>query len=95
MTVFYRILLGIDFIVAAIALYFFAIGLGDGSVSSFNIVLWMAILGIIVGIMGGGMLLKSRGHARLANGLLLILAFPGFGYGMFVLALIIFQPNWH
>jgi hypothetical protein len=95
MMVFYRILLGINFIVAAIALYFFAIGLGDGSVSSFNIVLWIAILGIIAGIIGGGMLLKSRGHARLANGLLLILAVPGFGYGVFVLALIILQPNWH
>jgi hypothetical protein len=58
MMVLYRILLGIDFIGAAIVLYFFAIGLGDGSVSSFNILLWMAILGIIAGIIGGGMLLN-------------------------------------
>ncbi len=30
------ILWGIDFIVALIAVYFFIVGLGDGSVTSFN-----------------------------------------------------------
>ena len=40
MTVF-RILFGIDTLVAVVALWFFVIGLGDGSVSSFNMLLWL------------------------------------------------------
>ncbi len=38
------ILWGIDAVVTLVALYFFFIGLSDGSVSSFNGGLWMGML---------------------------------------------------
>ena len=41
----FRLFLAIDAAAALVALYFFFIGLGDGSVSSFNIAIWLALLG--------------------------------------------------
>jgi hypothetical protein len=89
------ILFGIDAIVAAIVLFFFFAGLGDGSVDSFNILLWLVILGILAAILGGGWLLKSNGHPRLASVVLLILAIPGLLYALFILSVIILQPRWN
>jgi len=88
-------LYGIDAVIALIALYFFVAGLSDGRVSSFNILLWLAILGGLAAILGGGLQLKSNGHQRLANGVLLILAVPGLLFGLFFLSLIILQPRWN
>ena len=88
-------LYGIDAVIALIALSFFVAGLSDGSVSSFNIPLWLAILGGLAAILGGGLLLKSSGHQRLANGVLLILAVPGLLFGLFILSAIILQPRWN
>jgi hypothetical protein len=93
--VFFAIIFGIDAVVASIALYFFAIGLGDGSVSSFNMLLWMEILGSVTAVLVGGLLLKSRGHPRWANAVLMILALPAFGYALFFLVLIISHPRWN
>ena len=88
-------LYGIDAVIALIAAYFFFAGLSDGSVSSFNILLWLAILGGLAAILGGGLQLKSSGHRGLATGVLLILAIPGLLFGMFLLAAIILQPRWN
>jgi hypothetical protein len=93
--IFFAILFGIDAVVASVALYFFAIGLGDGSVSSFNIVLWWEMLGSIAAILVGGLLFKSRGHPRWANAVLMILALPAVGYALFFLVLIISHPRWN
>jgi hypothetical protein len=93
--VFYRILLAIDAVAAAVILYFFAVGLGDGSISSFNMHLWLAILGALVVILGGGVSLHAKGHRRVADVVLLILAIPAALYGLFVLSLIVFQPHWN
>ena len=41
----YRILLAIDVAAALVAVYFFVVGIGDGSVSSFNIAIWPASAG--------------------------------------------------
>ncbi|CAN0496004.1 unnamed protein product [Phaeothamnion confervicola] len=92
---FFRILFGIDAIVAVTALYFFGIGLSDGSVSSFNILLWLAILGGIAAILGVGLRLNSLGRRGSANGVLLILALPGFLCGLLLLGMIILQPRWN
>ena len=94
MTWFIRILLGIDAAAAAVILYFFVIGLADGSVSSFNAGLWAAILLGVAAIVGGGALLNASGKHGLAAALLLVLAIPAALYGLFVLLLIVAQPNW-
>ena len=41
----FRILFGIDALAAAVVAFFFVWGLSDGSVSAFNILLWLALLG--------------------------------------------------
>ena len=91
----FRILFGIDALAAAVVLFFFVWGLSDGTVSSFNILLWLALLGGCAGILGGGLLLNAYGQRRIANGVLLILAFPAFMIGLFFLAVIILQPRWN
>jgi multisubunit Na+/H+ antiporter MnhF subunit len=47
-----RTLLGIDLLVALVVLYFFVIGLADGSVSSFNMSLWLGLLAAVTGAVG-------------------------------------------
>ena len=93
MTVF-RILLGIDGLAAAVVLFFFLWGVSDGTVSSFNILIWLALLGGVGGVVGGGLWLNSLGHRRFANRLLLVLAIPATLIFLFFLALIVLQPDW-
>ncbi len=89
------LLFAIDAAVALVFFYFFAIGVGDGSVSSFNIVLWLAILGGISTVMGLGWLLNANGRRGAALAMLSILAIPGVLAGLFILLLIVAQPRWN
>ena len=86
---------GIDAVIAAIFLYFFAAGLADGTVSSFNIVLWLGVLAALGGVLGGSSWLRNAGHQRIARLVLLSLAIPGFLVALFFLVLIIAQPRWN
>jgi len=86
---------GIDAAVAVIVVCFFFIGLADGSVSSFNIGLWLMILSGLVGIMGGSLWLKSMGRSGLAMFLLLILAVPALLYALFLAVVLIGRPRWN
>ena len=87
-------LLGIDGAAALIALYFFFVGLADGSVSSFNIGIWLLLLGGIGAVIGGGLALNASSRRRAAYALLSVLAIPAFLSGLLILALIVLQPNW-
>ncbi len=91
----FRILFTIDAAVALVALYFFAIGIGDGSVSSFNITLWLALLGGIAAVLVVGLALNARGRRKAACAVLSILALPGLLGGLLVLGLIVAQPRWN
>ena len=82
---------GIDVIVAAIFVYFFVVGLGDGSVSSFNIVLWLAILAGLASVLGGGLALRAAARTVLATALVTALAVPSVLIGLLFLALL-FAP---
>jgi hypothetical protein len=90
-----RTLLGIDLLVAFVVVYFFVIGLADGSVSSFNMSLWLGLLAVVAGTIGGGWLLNANGRRGLAIALLLILAVPGVLYALFILLVVITQPRWN
>jgi hypothetical protein len=92
---FFRVLLAIDILIAAVVLYFFAAGVADGSISSFNIYLWMEILACVAAVMIGGLMLKAYGRNHLANVVLMIMALPGVGYVLFFLVLIISHPRWN
>jgi hypothetical protein len=90
-----RTLLGIDLLVALVVVYFFVIGLADGSVSSFNMNLWLGLLAAVAATIGGGWLLNANGRRGAAIAVLSILAVPGVLYGLFVLLVIIAQPRWN
>ena len=77
-----RTLVGIDVIVALAALAFFFMGVGDGTVSTSNIALWVALLGGLAAIVFGSLRLGDRGY-RMAGTLLAgILAVPAMLVGI-------------
>jgi hypothetical protein len=84
---------GIDAVIAVIALYFFVVGLADGTVSSFNMGLWMLILFCLTVIVGGSIWLRSIGKNGIAIALLLLLAIPGFLSGLLMLGLVLSRPD--
>ena len=91
----FRFLWGFDLLVAAVVIVFFMWGLADGSVSSFNIVLWLGMLAVAGGVVAGGRALQQSGHTAAATLLLLVLAFPGLGFTLFLLLVLILQPRWN
>jgi hypothetical protein len=93
--IFFWILWGFDAIISLVVLYFFFIGLNDGSVSSFNMGLWSVILVVLAAVMGGSLWLKSVNQMVLAKLLLFLLALPGLLYGLFMLFVIIGKPRWN
>ena len=91
----FRILLAVDALAAAVIVYFFFVGLADGSVSSFNGGLWFAILAALAVIIGGGWLLNASGKRGPAIALLLVLAIPAVLFGLFMLIIVIANPRWN
>jgi hypothetical protein len=86
---------GIDAVIAAVILYFFFLGLADGSVSNFNIGLWIAILAALSAVIGGSLWLRSAGRKGSATIVLLILAGPGILFALFFIILLITNPRWN
>jgi hypothetical protein len=91
----FRILWGVDAAVALVIAYFFVAGLADGSVSSFNMGLWLTILFGAGAILLGGPLLRAAGHPRLASLVLAVLAVPGLLYGFFLAVVILTGTPWN
>ena len=85
----------INAIIAAIVLYFLVEGLGDGSVSSFNALLWLALVGGVAAVVIGSLVLRAIGKPVLAILLSLVLAAPGLLMGLFFLVLILSHPRWN
>ncbi|MFN4255040.1 MAG: osmoprotectant transporter permease [Saprospiraceae bacterium] len=92
---FFWVLWWFDAIVACIALYFFFVGLGDGTVSSFNGGLWsLLLLGLAV-ILFGSQWLHAHGHPTLAMLLLAVLAVPAFFYLLIIVIAVIGGERWN
>jgi hypothetical protein len=85
----------IDALVTLVVVGFFLIGLGDGSVSSFNIGIWLVMLAGVGGVTGGSFALRSAGKRIPALILALALAIPGVLVGLFFLILILGNPRWN
>lgn len=92
---FFWILWGIDAVVALIAVYFFFVGLGDGSVSSFNGTLWMGLLAGLAIVLLGSLWLKNHDYMGMAKLLLAIVAVPAAGYGLIILIAIFGGGRWN
>jgi hypothetical protein len=91
----FRIALGIDALAAVVALYFFLSGLARGSVSSFNIGIWAALLGALALVLGGSLALRRAGHSGWGVALLGLIAIPALLYGLFIVLVIVLQPRWN
>lgn len=91
----FRLLLGLDGLAALTALYFFAAGLADGSVSDFNGDIWAALLLGVAAVIAGGLLLRRAGHPLLANAVLALLAVPTALYGLFLVVVIVSGESWN
>ena len=91
---FYSVLWWWDALIAAVFVFFFCWGLMDGTVSSFNILLWLGILAVLGGVLSGSTCLKQSGKPGAAKSQLLALAIPGFLTALFFLILIVAQPRW-
>jgi hypothetical protein len=89
------VLWGFDALIALVTVGFFFVGLADGSVSSFNIRLWVVILGALALVMLGSLRLRSAGRTRQAAGLLLLLAAPGLAFVLFFAVVLIANPRWN
>ena len=91
----YYCLLGIDALVAAILLFFFADGIGDGTVSSYNAGIWIAILAGLAVVIGGGFSLRRGGNPVTANVLLAVLAIPAVLFGLLMGFLFLSDARWN
>ena len=91
---FFWIFWGIDALICTIVFVFFQLGLADGSASSFNFGIWIAIWGALTVIIAGSLWLKTVGHPVLGTLLLLVLAVPGILYGLFIIVMIVTQTQW-
>ena len=89
------VLWGVDAIVAAIVVFFFLWGLADGTVSSFNIMLWLGMLTVVGVVVGGSLALRNAGRAIAAFNLLLVVAIPGLAFGLFLASVVLLQPSWN
>ena len=93
--VLFKILWGINALASLAILYFFIVGLADGSVSSRNIKMWLFILAAVGAVVVGSILFKNAGYNKVAMLLTLLLAVPSIGYGLFVLIAIFNKGRWN
>ena len=78
-----------------VAVLFFVIGLGDGSVSSFNLAIWLGLLAVMGLSLWAGYSLHARARVALAIAALAITAVPGILAALFVALLLVTQPRWN
>jgi hypothetical protein len=91
----FRMLWGVDVVAALIALAFFVIGIDDGTVSSFNMMLWIALLAGLAVIVFGSNALQARGQRGLAFILAAVLAVPLLLACLFFALLLVSGVRWN
>jgi len=84
----------IDALAAVVLLFFFFLGLVDGSVSYYNSKEWFLILAAVGGILSGSIYFIRQEKKRIAYLLITLLAIPAIMMGIFLLILVIADPHW-
>ncbi len=85
----FRLCLTIDALALLVLSYFFLVGLSDGSVSSFNIALWLPLVCVPAAVVWAGLHLKARGRRGAATAVLAVIAVPGLLIGGWMLLLVV------
>ena len=86
-------LFALNVAVALVAFAFFIIGLADGTVTTFNILIWAAMMGVLFSVPMAGWLLRLRGQRRVATVVLLPLAAVAVLGALAMLVLIVAPPS--
>ena len=89
----HQILLGIDGLAVLATLGFFLISVAESRVGAHNILLWLALLGVVVGLFGFGIAKHRTKKREAAQTLLLILAIPTIGAALFIAVAIFLEPS--
>ena len=95
MSVLFKIIYGFDALVALIILYFFFIGITDGTVSQFNALLWLAIIALLSFVMFGSIWFNSHSYTILSYVTLLIIAIPASLFLLYFLIAIFGGGRWN
>ena len=91
----YRFAFGAATLVAAVTVSFFFIGIADGSVSAFNIGLWIGLLVGIGAVLFAAHHLHARGYSKIAIALLAVPALPGLLYALFLAVALLSGARWN
>ncbi len=91
----FKFLWGINALASLVPLYFFVIGLADGSVNSRNMGLWALILIVFIGVLLGSIFLKNHQNTGFAIALLLIIALPALFYLIYLLIAMFGNQRWN
>ena len=85
----------VNAVVESVLLFFFLWGLADDSVSSFNIGLWLLMLGVAAVVLGGSLALKAADRVKLAKALVMVFAIPGVVLGLFFAVIVLVPGRWN
>ena len=89
------ILWSFNALMALVPLYFFFVGLADGSISSSNMIYWVLILLVVAVVVGGTLWLRSMNLLPLAKGILMVATVPGVIAIIFFAIVLIGKPKWN
>ena len=81
-------------LISLIPIYFFFVGLNDGTVSSRNAGIWFILMLVVAVVLVGPFLLKAANQLTLAKVLMLIAAVPGFLVVLYFVVVITMNPDW-
>lgn len=82
-------------LMSLVPIYFFFIGLADGSITSRNVGLWSIILIIIAFVLFGTLWLKGHEHLPLAKVILILAAIPGIFVLLYFLIVFTSKARWN
>lgn len=88
-------LFGFDALMSLIPIYFFFVGLGDGTITMKNMGIWLIILLVIAGVLFGSHWLMLHDHLALAKGILGFASIPGLIFLLYIAIVIIGKPRWN
>lgn len=84
----------IDAITGATVIIFFFVGLADGSITSFNISIWITALALFAIVLPGTLWLKNNGRPGLATLLLLPIAIPAVLSALVLIIFVLSGEKW-
>jgi hypothetical protein len=90
----YWILWIFNALIALIPIYFFFVGLGDGSISSRNLGIWLILMLVVAVVLVGPFLLKAAHQMGLAKGLMIVAAIPGILVVLYFIVVMTMNPDW-